>query len=301
MAAKQFSLFDEPAQSRTSKIYVWFCPLTDSAVYVGKTSMTMGRRWSGHKSKSLRKPKTRKEHWLKNILEMGLMPRIEVIEEVSVEDSSEREVYWALKYGVDSDLLNCDFVGAGNPGVGRVNWTPEIIAMLGKVPDSEIAKIVGCTPKTVSYRREILGINLNRPNVSRSKISSDRSGPGVTRVEWEPEIIALMGKLADGKIAKIVGCQRKTVSYRRKILGICASIDMSGVNGPPPMGGHNKIDLPFNIIDLLGTMPDYKLAEIAGCHKKVIGRVRNERGIDCYAKTAGKPFCKPKKDKSLGV
>ncbi len=239
MAAKQFSLFDETAQPRTSKIYVWFCPLTDSAVYVGKTSMLMARRWSNHKNQALRKPKTPKEHWLKNILELGMMPRIEVLEEVSVEESSERETYWALKYGADTDLLNCDRVGAGNPGVGRVDWTPEIIALLGKI--------------------------------------------------------------ADSKIAKMVGCERKTVAYRREILGIPPSFDLSDMKPPPPMGGHNKIDFPPHIIELLGTMPDYKVAEIAGCTKAPIMRLRNTLGIDCYAKAAGKPYCKPKRKPDLSA
>lgn len=239
MAAKQFSLFDEPAQSRTSKIYVWFCPLTDSAVYVGKTSILMERRWANHKNKALRKPTTPKEHWLKNILEMGLMPRIKILEEVPIEESSEREIYWALKYGADSDLLNCDRVGAGNPGVGRVDWTPEIIALLGKI--------------------------------------------------------------ADSKIAKMVGCERKTVSYRREILGIAASFDLSDMKPPPAMGGHNRLDLPREVIELLGTMPDYKLAELAGCDKSVMSRLRKKMGIGCYAKAAGKPFNGSKKDKALSV
>lgn len=56
----------------------------------------------------------------------------------------------------------------------------------------------------------------------------------------------------------------------------------------PPIGRKwNAIKLPDDIISMLGTMPDYKLAEIAGVAKKTILRRRVALGIKSYAETSG--------------
>ena len=44
---------------------------------------------------------------------------------------------------------------------------------------------------------------------------------------------------------------------------------------PPPMGGHNRIELPDSIINQLGMLADDKLAKIAGVSKKRIIRERH--------------------------
>lgn len=56
---------------------------------------------------------------------------------------------------------------------------------------------------------------------------------------------------------------------------------------PPKMGGHNRKELPFEIIEQLGTMPDYKLAEKAGVSKRTILRKRQRFGVKSYAEQTG--------------
>lgn len=56
---------------------------------------------------------------------------------------------------------------------------------------------------------------------------------------------------------------------------------------PPPMGGHNKLDLSKEIIDLMGTMPDYKIAEKYNLCKTVIARRRKALSIPSYAEKTG--------------
>ena len=56
---------------------------------------------------------------------------------------------------------------------------------------------------------------------------------------------------------------------------------------PPPMGGHNRIDLPFEVVERLGSCPDYVLAKELGCDKGVIARARKQRGIASYAQISG--------------
>ena len=61
-----------------------------------------------------------------------------------------------------------------------------------------------------------------------------------------------------------------------------------GRNSPPPgMAGWNKIELPADIIELIGTMPDYQLATIAGVSKRTIARNRHKLKIQSYADRTG--------------
>jgi hypothetical protein len=104
-------------------------------------------------------------------------------------------------------------------------------------------------------------------------------------LEWE-EYEYLLGTMPDNKLAKKLGCSTKTVNYQRTIRGIspCGNLKKPI---PPPMGGWNKIELSQEIIDLLGTEPDYKIGERFGLSKRTIARARRERGIASYAERTG--------------
>lgn len=106
-------------------------------------------------------------------------------------------------------------------------------------------------------------------------------------VKWDKKHIKLLGKVSDSVIAEKLGVTRKTVSYKRESLGIAASYDRTRNTPPPLMGGHNKITLSEDIINLLGKMPDAKLAKLANCSKPVINRARLARNIKSYAETTG--------------
>lgn len=56
---------------------------------------------------------------------------------------------------------------------------------------------------------------------------------------------------------------------------------------PPKMGGWNKKTFDQSILDLLGKMPDYKLAQIAKTNKYTIARLRKKRSIQSFAETTG--------------
>lgn len=116
---------------------------------------------------------------------------------------------------------------------------------------------------------------------------SASGGYGTRRsVNWTDEAISLLGKIPDEELAGKLGCDRKTVAYRRKVLGIPKCGNRTKPT-PPSRGGWNKITLPKNVIAKLGTMPDYKLAEQFGYQRDVIARNRRKRGIPSYAATTG--------------
>jgi len=205
---------------RIVRIYAWICPTSGVPVYVGKTSQPVTNRMFSHSRMAKKLDQSPKYVWLRS----NPFPRIIVLEETSVAASSSIERRWVRRLS-RFRLLNVATAGAGNPGIGRVLWTPAVDARLGTVPDSEIA--------------------------------SD------------------------------LGCDRKTVSYRRKCLGIPASFDRKNNSPPPSHGGWNKKVLPQSVISRLGSIPDYLLANEAGVDKSVIAKTRVAAGIQSYAETTG--------------
>lgn len=107
------------------------------------------------------------------------------------------------------------------------------------------------------------------------------------KVQWTPETEKLLGVISDERIAQKMGVTRKAISYHRNKRQIPASWDTSQLKPPPPMGGWNKIDLPPDIIQKLGTMPDYLLAKELGLSKSFIGQTRSKLGIESYANITG--------------
>ena len=90
----------------------------------------------------------------------------------------------------------------------------------------------------------------------------------------------LLGKMPDEALADQVGVTRKAVAYQREKRDIIPCGNREELRSSPPnMGGWNAIDLPENIIALLGTMSDESLSTVAGTSKKRIMVERHRRGI----------------------
>lgn len=187
--------------------------------------MPLARRMNNHRRSAGRKRRTPKERWLSAVAKAGKRPRIVVVEECSVDRSSAIERRWIRRLSSRFPLLNASLGGAGNPGVGRIVWNEQLLRMLGTIADSEIAKLIGC--------------------------------------------------------------HRKSVSYKRECLGIPASFDRTNNTDPPSMGGWNRINFPTAIIQRLGSEPDYVIAARAGVSKRSIARARREQGIPSYAQKTG--------------
>lgn len=104
-------------------------------------------------------------------------------------------------------------------------------------------------------------------------------------IEWTPEMLAMLGQYSDSDLAEQFGVDRKTIEYRRTLLGIKRKPQTNFVI--PPMGGWNKKDLPEELIEQLGTMPDHQLGTLFGMSKAPIMRARKARGIPSYAEQTG--------------
>ena len=86
-------------------------------------------------------------------------------------------------------------------------WTPEDIALLGTVPDVEVARRTGRTLEAVRQKREELGIR----------------NPAGNR--WLAEEIALLGALPDREVARRLGRSLQSVTQKRIKLRIGNSLD----------------------------------------------------------------------------
>lgn len=125
-----------------------------------------------------------------------------------------------------------------------------------------------------------------------SLFNSAPGGCGSTfrrKVDWAA-YKHLLGQIPDETLAEQIGVTRKAVAYQRNKRDIapCGNREEFCVP-PPPMGGHNKIDLPEDIIAELGKMSDCKLAEKMGIDKGCIRRARHKRNIPSWAEQNGHP------------
>jgi len=108
-----------------------------------------------------------------------------------------------------------------------------------------------------------------------------------SEVQVTDELVARLGEEPDSKIEEDLGVTRKAITYHRKKRGIPAGNDQTRIPPPPLMGGHNRIELPEEVREQFGELPDHDLAEQAGVSKKLITKRRNAAGIASYAKQTG--------------
>lgn len=98
----------------------------------------------------------------------------------------------------------------------------------------------------------------------------------IDNAENKPQVNHINGVKDDNKLSNL---EWNTVSENMK-----HASDNNLVNCP---AGWNKKIFSEEIIDKLGTMPDYKLAIIANTNKCTIARNRKKLGIESYAKQTG--------------
>ena len=133
-------------------------------------------------------------------------------------------------------------------------WTRKHIGMLGKIPDSAVARKLGLSLTTVIKKRHALGISASRPaktlNWTRAMISTlgeipDREFARINDMNvlsvykkrlslgigsfarkqkhwhyWTKKEIALLGKMSDGDVALRTGINKASVAWKRGKLGI---------------------------------------------------------------------------------
>jgi hypothetical protein len=89
--------------------------------------------------------------------------------------------------------------------VDKGPWTSETLALLGTMPDSELAKRVGCIKQAVSMERRMRGIKAWKSNGTRS-------------YAWGTTELGLLCNYSDEEVAKITGRSMAEIVAKRKAL-----------------------------------------------------------------------------------
>lgn len=110
---------------RTIYIYTLKDPESNNIRYVGKTTNPKNRL-NAHITRS-KNNKYHSARWVKSLLNKGLKPILEVIEECADDNWQEREKFWIKFYNEKCDLTNTLEGGEGGATFGRLGkpWTKE--------------------------------------------------------------------------------------------------------------------------------------------------------------------------------
>lgn len=255
---------------RACTIYAWACPDSGLIVYVGKTSVALNVRMAAHRNSAMRHPKTPAHRWLRDLLRAGRSVEVSALEACTVAQSSERERAWIAEFeSTGVPLLNVRTGGHGNPGVGRVDWTPARLALLGKVSDRALAAMIGCESSTVGYRRRAHGI-----------AACPQAKPSTTKT-LAPSLLSQLGTAPDHRLAKAAGVSKFVIAKHRRRLGIPSFAAATGNDGRIRNGarGRRAPALPAEAIALLGEVPDYVVGQMVGLSSAQISSRRRKLGI----------------------
>ncbi len=118
-------------------------------------------------------------------------------EAIKEREWSEKERHQRRRNAVENDLGRNLVTGYHGP-----LWTPEDIALLGTVPDEDVARKTSRTVEAVRQKREKLGI----PNPAGNR--------------WRQDEAALLGTLPDREVARRPGRSLQSVTQKRIKLGI---------------------------------------------------------------------------------
>lgn len=145
---------------------------------------------------------------------------------------------------------------------GRFRWTSKLVALLGRIPDEEVALRAGVSAPTVRDERSRRGI-----------ASFRRRGPVVT---WTEAMLALLGTDIDAAVADGLGLTAYSVNHRRRVLGIPAYGGGAG-------GSRSRVRWRPRMLALLGTASDNVVAKRLGLTRQVVWWKRQQLGIRSFA------------------
>jgi hypothetical protein len=282
---------------RITKIYALVNPNDTRVFYIGQTSMRLSRRLWEHVTHAPMR-RSVKEKYIADLLVSGVKPQI--LELAVLNNPSEQEVIQTEQAWIDfyrtqgCELTNSYPAAFSRHENHRIRWTPELDALLGQLPDKEIAEQMGCTRESVTYRREKLGI----PRCPQQNFGGvvGKMG-GWNKKVLAPDIIEMLGKMPDYRLAELAGVSKAAIAHARKERGILSYGEATGNDGKVKLGDVPKrwrdrsfvvsssSDLPDEIVSQLGKVPDSELAVKVGVTFGTIARWRRNLGIPSHRST----------------
>ena len=189
----------------------------------------------------------RRFQWTEDLLELlGVLPDTVVAKKAGVHPDT-----------VAAERRRRDITPAA-PARSPIEWTEEMISLLGSDSDYEVGAGLGLSRANVRYKRSQLGIPPFNPPPHHQ----------YQEFPWEPEDIALLGKVSDGELARTLAVSPQVVRRKRRQLGI-----------PPFQPAPQPIEWTPEMIERLGKAPDSQVAEELGIAHQTVARKRWELGI----------------------
>ncbi len=169
-------------------------------------------------------------------------------------------------------------------GSNRFGWSEHLAALLGKMPDTKLAKKAGVSTSTVQAERRRRGIPPFRGRAAR--------------VEWTPEMIALLGKSSDAQVA---ASQSRWTPEEDALLGTESDPQIArrlGRSSKSVVQRRTRLKIPSNQAQvtptwtpeedrLLGTDPDSVIAECLGRSALAVEKRRRKLGIVAFRLRTG--------------
>lgn len=142
------------------------------------------------------------------------------------------------------------------------DWTPENVALLGKMSDGDVAARIGGKADAVRHKRKTLKI---KP--FKSKHGLTKGKPRIN-FNWTEEALNLLGTKTDKEIALLLGLSSSGVARKRRLLGIAGKGQFL-----------DPVVIPLSLVRRLGKWTDAKIAKEMGVSASVIARCRQRRNI----------------------
>lgn len=158
----------------------------------------------------------------------------------------------------------------------KKEYPEELIQMLGKTPDDEIAKKFGYSKAGIALIRKKMGI----PSFSDTKF------PKVKR----EEMLSMLGKFPDSEIAEKFGISLNFVAWNRRKLKIAQA----------PYSPIKDADKDM-ILNLLGRVSDLKISKKTGYSPYVIKKFREQNKIKPFNKSILERFSPDQRKKLLSM
>src|SRR6185295_11679146 len=139
---------------------------------------------------------------------------------------------------------------------------------LGKEPDTSIARRLGVTGSVIRKKRKSLGLPaFRRTRRGKQRVAVKRA-PVKEPFRWPKKLVARLGRMPDGEVARLAGISKGTVAKERKRRGIKAF--------RPPI---EPIEWTQKMTRRLGTASDTTVAQKLGIHSSSVRYKRQLLGI----------------------
>jgi hypothetical protein len=198
--------------------------------YIGKTT-NMLRRLSSHISEAKSKPGKRYVlNWINSLLDKGLLPVMDLVEECTEDNWEEKEKYWIKHFRQENPKL-CNQCDGGLGGTGEKNWTKEELKRRANQMSKQMSKFTDSEKRDIwrllQEKKTLEEISNIYPLFDRNnyfQVSTGRVWNNITKLPKVYKVRqSLAYKLSDEdivEIRKLYNSKEKTQKELIEIYGI---------------------------------------------------------------------------------